>query len=227
MASTEIEICNLALARVRASEIGALDEQSVESSKCNIFYPIARRSVLSSYPWTFAKKTQALSLSTSQLAEWTYCYNFPSDCLKAVYIVPPNSNGPVTAGGSQLGRVEYNPIEFEILTVDGLKVIGCNYPEAVLAYGADITDVRLFDPLFEDMLAWRLAQELALPLGGDSGASYRSEAMREYRMILDEAVCMDQNQNSPNKVLQMPREIKARTGAVNQWWSYNSLFYRR
>lgn len=77
------------------------------------------------------------------------------------------------------------------------------------------------------MLAWRLAQELAIPLGGDAGKSYRADAMTEYRYMLNEAVAADFNQNQPRLRQQMPSEIKARRGSLSQWWTYNSLFYRR
>lgn len=233
MASTDVEVCNIALGRVRGGEIGALDEQSTEAETCIKYYDPARQSVLSSYPWTFAKKTQALSLYSYELAEWQYCYAYPNDCLMAIYVVPPSANAPASLSGVFYSDVEYDPIQFEVLIVEDssgndVKVIGSNYTEATLAYVKDVEDVRLFSAKFVDMLGWRLGADLAVVSGGDQGLKYADRAEAKYEQLLERAVIQDLNQNKPrNSRQQMPREIKARSGNISQYWSYNSLFYRR
>ena len=56
MANTEVDICNMALGRIRAKSVGTLTENSIQAEKCRIFYPEARDTVLSLVDWPFNKK---------------------------------------------------------------------------------------------------------------------------------------------------------------------------
>lgn len=228
MATTEVEICNLALFRVRAKEIGDLNEQTVNAEKCRVLYPQARDSLLTAVPWGFAKTDRALSLQATTPTEWDYGYDMPNDCLKARYIVPPGGSGTISQSGITLSNIEIDHIPFEILTgSNGSRTIATNYEDAVLAYTQAVTDVRLFDAVFEEALAWRLAMDLAIPLGGDSGKQYRAEAKNEYKLLLDEARASNANQAWPRKTQHRPREIQARSGSVYSHYHYNGQFYRR
>lgn len=213
MASVETDICNLALARVRGNEIGSLDESTVEAEKCRIFYPQARDSVLSlnEVSWPFAKKTAALALQVETPAEWCYGYAYPVDCLKALYIIPEIQDSIPRSMPSQ-GTRELPIINFEILSgePDGNRIIGTNKEDAVLAYIKKVTDVRLFGSLCVETIAWKLAMDLAIPLGGDSGNRYRVEAVNGYTISKGEAAAAFKNQGQPKQVQQIPKSVQAR-----------------
>lgn len=216
MATTEVELCNLALFRVRATEIGDLNEQSINAEKCRVLYSQVRDYVLSDgIAWGFAKKTRALSLTGVTPEEWTYEYDYPNDALVLLYIVKPGVSGVVSQSGINLTDVEMEHIPYEILEKSGGGTsIGTNYADAKAAYIKSVTDVRQFPPLFEDAVAWRLAYELAVPLGGDSTKYYRDAAANGYEMAKGKALAQHGNQRWPRLKQQRPREIQARAGGI-------------
>lgn len=208
MATTDVEICNLALFRIRADEIGDISEQSVNAEKCRVLYPQARDIVLTDFPWPFNKTTKALSAKVTTLDEWEYCFDYPSDCIRVRYLIPTDSSGN-TIGGVQV--YDSDPIEFEVmLDSNGSLAIGTNYEYAKLCYSKSITDVRLWDNLVDDMIAWRLAMDLAIPLGGDSAKKYRDDAERNYFTLAGQAKAKASNEAWPRKPKQKPKSIQAR-----------------
>lgn len=101
MASAEIDICNLALARigqqVLITDLGVLDT-SAPAQACKFLYPQARDALLQRFPFGFATKYVSLSQitvteSSSALDQvpgvpgWIYAYGpLPSDYLQAQYV---------------------------------------------------------------------------------------------------------------------------------------------
>ena len=61
MASSEAEICNLALQEVGAQRILSLNDDTVEAKLCKDFYSNVRDELLRSHPWKFAIKRVALA----------------------------------------------------------------------------------------------------------------------------------------------------------------------
>ncbi len=228
MATIETDLCNIALFRVGADEISDLDEQSYNAEKCRFLYPLSRDTTLSEGAWGFANATRALSLTGTTADEWDYVYDYPTDCLHADYIVPPGGTGNVSTGGITLRSMEFDPIPFKvILDTTGSKAIGTNYEDAILSYTKYVTSVLLFDPPFKEALCWKLAADLALPLGGDSGKKYRDQALAAYQQIIDKSVAFDANQQWPRKRQVRPAELRARAGSVYSHYHYDGRFYRR
>ena len=216
MATTDVDICNLALFRVRAKEIGSLLERSAQAEKCRIFYPQARDSVLSSVDWSFAKTVKTLQLKSEKPQEWLYGYGEPIDSLKILYLLPAESSeneSIYTASQSIYGTQEKPVIQFEMLTGDnGQSVIATNQATARVAYTKAVTDVRLFGALCVEAISWKLAIDLAIPLGGDAGKSYRDDAKVAYRENLDIADAQLKNQAQNRLRQQTPRAVQARSG---------------
>jgi hypothetical protein len=222
--STPEYICNLALFRVRADEIGSLDEKSVNAEKCRVLYPHIQQMVLTEYPWGFARATRALSLKTETPVEWEYAFDYPTDCVKARYLVPTDDQGE-TITGYNVNLYEDEPIHFELsLGEDGNKAILTNYEHVQLVYTRNVEDVTLWDTLFSDLVAWRLAVDLAIPLGGDSGKVYRGEAMQQAQLAEGRAKAKHANEKWPREPQQRPRSIQARGEAI---LSRDQLIYRR
>lgn len=218
MATTDVDICNLALFRVRAKEIGALDERSAQAEKCRIFYPQARDSVLSSVDWSFAKAIKPLQLMVDKPAEWLYGYGEPIDSLKILYLLPEAENTDTyNTGQSVRTSSEKRVIQFELLTGDnGQSVIATNEATARVAYTRAVTDVRLFGALCVEAIAWKLAIDLSIPLGGDAGKSYRKDAQLAYRENIDIADAQLKNQAQNRLRQQLPRSVQARSGSYSR-----------
>lgn len=215
MATTEVELCNLALFKVRATEIGDLNEQSVNAEKCRVLYPQVRKTVLTDAVWGFAKSTRALSLTGNTPEEWEYEYNYPNDCLKLLYLVPPGVSKATVRHGLTLNNTEVEHLPYETMNnTSGDLVIATNQENAKAAFIKAVTDVRLFDAKFEEALILKLAAELAIPLGGDSGKKYRDDALRGYFDAIEVAKANSANEQWPRLKQQRPREIQARRAGV-------------
>jgi hypothetical protein len=225
---TDVDICNLALSRVRADSIGSFTENSQEAVQCNILYALTRDHLLTSFSWGFAKETRALSLTGGTAQEWLYEYDYPNNCLRIHYIIPPESGKNIVSGtGIATPRIDYEPIPYEVgVGENGSRVILTDYDDAYISYTKSVTDTRLFDPLFVQSLAWLLAIDLAIPLGGDSGAKYRDDAERGYMKSMEQAIAHSANENEDGRQ-RLPRSIQARHGAVDRDYFYGDLSYRR
>ncbi|MBT0394843.1 hypothetical protein ISO77_04720 [Morganella morganii subsp. morganii] len=173
--ASEIEICNIALSRIGNSRsINSMTEASKEANQCNLHYEQCRDAVLSDFPWNFAVKRVALADTNNPPPEWKYAYRYPTDCMKAIAIIRPGEkyHRPDTAIHFQVGADEAGTG----------KLIYTDQPEAWLQYTARVTDVNMYDALFKDALAWRLAAELARPLASNAGIG--NEALQLYQMTI-------------------------------------------
>lgn len=214
MAITEVDLCNLALSRIRGNEISDLLENSVEAEKCRVFYPEARDTVLSQVNWPFAKKITALALSSTEPTEYKYEYGYPIDCLNALYILPDNLKKS-TYPQSMLGNTESPQIHYEIIVgSDGGRAIVTDTADAYLAYTCKVTDVRLFGPLCSEAISWKLAMDLAIPIGGDAGIKYRDDAAAAYQQSLWIAMAQNRNQSLPTLRQRLPKSIQIRSSTV-------------
>ena len=227
MATTEVDICNVALGRVRASKIADLDEESPSAVECRSLYANRRDALLAGYAWGFARATAVLALKDEEPAEWLYSYAYPNDCLRVHYILPPGArHAIVTSSGISTPRIDWDPIPYEIAAGDdNVKRIWTDHTEASIAYTKRVTATTLFDPLFEEALIWFLAIDLAIPLGGDSGKSYRADAKDGFKEALDAAWARSGNETQQGAT-RLPRSIRARSGQTADYFR-GDLAYRR
>lgn len=184
--ATEIDICNLALAKLGDSAtVSSISppEGSAQAEHCARFYPIARGVFLESHNWNFSTKRKALGLLTSDSFNWSFAYSVPSDCLKVISILPPD-------GGSEDDSQEY-----EIESGDSSNIILTNQEDAVIKYIQLVTDIRFYSSLAVDALSWLLASYLAGPLiKSDAGAAAATKCYQAYRIALGKAAVEDSNQ---------------------------------
>jgi hypothetical protein len=169
----EIDICNLALSRVNGcNSIKSLTEQSREAIQCNILYPFVRNFTLSEYEWPFARRTDALELTTETDVKYANVYKKPPNCLTAIRIYNPASdatNPPNCSTNTQsLQFATGQKIDFGqgINSTGNFATILTNEASAYLVYVSKVFIDSVFPQKFIDALAWRLASELAVPLKG-------------------------------------------------------------
>lgn len=207
--STEVDICNLALAHLGdTATVASIDppEGSAQAEHCARFYPMARDALLEEHPWGFATKRVALALLSEAWPEWTYAYAQPNDAVNIIAILSPTATDDYSQGiinipdVSIAGNYEPQPFSCEI-NDDGVPVILSDQEDAVLRYTALVSDTGNFSPLFTTTLSWRLAALLAGPiLKGDVGAAEakRCEAMAQ--AYLSKAIESDAGQRRINPV---------------------------
>lgn len=254
--ATQVNICNLALRRLGAKEITAIDEGTKMADHCNEFWDYILYEVLEDYPWNFAKKSRSLGYTTGYAvhtsddvktitnitqadpavitcashgfldehtvyiydvngmtevngrvyeiekidansfrllgidsSSWTaytdcgsavrkepeskyhsgYSYDLPSDYLKALYI----------EGGG----------EFEIMGSAYNRRLLATTKDVVLTYVSEETTTTNLLNRFISAMAWRLAADLAIPLGKKEAKQEKMMAM--YNYVLGKSMASD------------------------------------
>jgi hypothetical protein len=145
MAISQIDLCSRALVKLGANSISSFEDGTLEAEVAASLYPIVRDSLLSAHPWNFATKYANLPvMADAPLAEYSYAFPLPSDCLRAI-----------SAGtGSRARGVEYKIIGGELHTdADDIVLCYIGRPEE-----AD------FPAFFAAALIARLAAEFCIPL---------------------------------------------------------------
>ena len=177
MATSEVQICNEALARVGVSKIiASLNEASNEAVVCNLFYATCRNKLLRMHHWPFATGYTTLALISEGdpddplmpwAKDWTYAYRYPSDAIDIRRVV------------TDLGIREHTMEPYQIGRDTQGKVIYCNLEDAKVEYTIAVTDPTLFDPLFAGALTSLISTEIAMPLSAIS--SIRSDCLQIFR----------------------------------------------
>lgn len=90
---SQLEIANLALARIRAEPIASINDNSLAARECRRFYPRAMADMLDGpfdHDWSFANVRVALALlaSNDREQEWMYAYALPSNMASAIRVIP-------------------------------------------------------------------------------------------------------------------------------------------
>lgn len=142
-----VSLCNQALVLIGDQTITDLTDDNDRARTANLFYSPTRDAVLRAHPWAFAKKRVALVREVAvPTFKWKYQFILPTDplCLRVLEI---DEDVP--------GYIPW--------VVEGGKFL-CNETTAKILYTAQITDTTLFDSLFTDALAARLAVAFGVAL---------------------------------------------------------------
>jgi hypothetical protein len=205
MATSEVQICNIALQMLGANPITSLTEGSQRASLCNEFYGPARDATLRDHEWNFAQVRVNL-VKEVETPAWgfDFQYQLPTSpyCLRVNEPDPIEAEWTVESNADGSGR--------KLLSdTDGIGI----------RYTARITDVNLYTPLFVMALAANLAAMMALPLTEDSRQMQLMET--KYRALLSEAKSMDSQEGSPKPAGPHAEVLLAvrRHGANAAWWN--------
>lgn len=168
MATSEVSICNLGLQKLGAARIADLSEASKNARECNACYEHLRDAELRANKWKFAlsRTTLAPSATTPDFT-YTYAFPLPADCLRPLF--------PARLGLDW--KVENHEGVASILTNDGDTL--------EVRYIKRITDPTLFDPLFVEALACKIAFQLCETLTQSN--SKKEAAERAYLYAIREA----------------------------------------
>jgi hypothetical protein len=155
--ANQVELINLGLSQIKVAPIEALTERSPQAIHVNRIYDIARDATLADVAPKWAKKQEALSESTDEVTGYDYVYTYPAGCLKDLEIYNPAKQNEADTLAYDVG-----------LSASGnSKVILTNYAEAELIYIVRVTNTGVYDMLFVEALALKIALLSAMPLKGD------------------------------------------------------------
>lgn len=186
MAVSETSICNMALTRIGHDFISSLTESTKAGRLCNLHYEPTRDALLRSHPWNFAVRRAELSqIANVPTYEFGYAYALPTDFLRMVR----------TQSEAEGDNFEYR-IEGQLGSSS--KVLVTDEGTMKIEYIAKITDPTAFDAAFVDVLAQRLAAEIAVPL--TDNANMAANHWRIYQDKLREARNMDAQEGTPRGI---------------------------
>jgi hypothetical protein len=161
---TPTDIANMALSRMGEPAISDISENSPRAIACRTHYEIVRDSLLRSHPWNFAVGRAQLSATDDPAFGWEFAYVLPADFLRLS-----------TLNGKQADKcvTDYTLESGAILT---------NSSEAKVTYVRRITDPTLFDPIFTEVLVFRLASAVAMAINKESSVRDEMEQLAALRL---------------------------------------------
>lgn len=174
---SDVAICNQALDILGVDPITSLDDDTKAARLMLRSYESERDATIRAYPWNFATKRAALALLSTAPA-WGFANQYalpegpdPAYCLRALYVE---------------GELDGNSSPWKI---EGRAWLTDAGPPLNVLYLARITDPTLFDPLFVQALAARLAAKFAYAL--TESATLPERIRGHYRDLLIEARRID------------------------------------
>lgn len=236
-------VCNIALAesmtRTQISGFPPIDN-SPAANAAKLFYTPKIQSIIRAANWNFTRRQALLSLLRAVIINgttssdpppqpWQYQYLYPSDCLKARFIMQfqtPNIAGiPLTTAPSNVTTPAYAVTNIPFVeaidmsaTQSPRKTILTNMQDAQLVYTVDISQYPdMWDKLFLSAATAVLGAYFAATLSGDDKAVQMMTAAA--KGALDAARASNGNESISN-VDHQPDWISARmrTG-LSSWWS--------
>lgn len=151
MAISNVDIANLALTKLGANRITTLTDDLEQARVMNAIFEMVRDAEIGDHNWSFATKKALLpKLSETPLFGYDFLYEKPPDCLCIIRV------GEAQPGGKIWDYLDLPAADYRI-TGDRIET-NMDSPLALL-YNSRVTDASLFDPLFVQALASRLAME--------------------------------------------------------------------
>ncbi len=162
MATSEVSICNLALQKLGAARIVSMTDNSHNAKQVNACYESQRNAEQRKYLWNFCKKRVSLAASVvTPDFMYQYAYPVPSDFIRLIK--------PARTGLDW--HIEQHDGGLAILTNDGAPL--------QVRYCAIVTNPVLFDPIFVEMLACKIAWTVCERI--TQSVSLRAAIMEEYK----------------------------------------------
>lgn len=190
--ASQVDIANLALALYGEPPITALTEQSKAGRTMNLWFNSSRDAVLRAHPWNFATKRDTLvRIAANPPFGFANAFALPSDYLRTL----------------EMNRREGNTYKIE--TFEDQLAILTDAGSVNLKYIYRVTNTILFDPLFIQAFASRLASDTALSIVNSLDTADRM--WDRYLDKLSEARTIDA-QEEPAQLLIVDEFIEARAG---------------
>ncbi len=182
MASSKVDICNLALIRLGADTISSLEDENTRARLCNTLYEPLRRRRLRAHPWRFAIARAELA-EDAETPEFGFAHQFPlpTGCLRVISIEDDS--------------LPYQ-IEGRMLLTDASEV-SIKYIRDINV--ADDFSEQDFDDVFVGVLALDIAVELARHL--TQSESVIEEIKQERSELLRDARSFDAQEGTPEDVV--------------------------
>ena len=214
---SQLEISNLALARLPASQIASIDENSLEARECRRFYPqVVADMLFGDHDWSFANRRVLLAeVANDRPNEWLYAYQLPSDLANPIRVIPDLTalgiSVPIDLGGNPYTEAWVAQLDKIAMTyeIEG-ETLFTNASNATLEYTInDVAGVNV-SQFAITALALDLASRLAIPV---KQSEAREQAlMGQAEIARQRAIADDRNRQPQSDGEYMPENIAARHG---------------
>jgi len=176
MATTEVDVYNLALSSIGTKSVVALaGENTVEARACARWYDEVRDTVLRAAHWPSCKAYSRLALAATRddTLEWTtgdpepgykYAYSYPSNMLAPRYLS------------------DYSPFTLGLINAN-VPAIMTNKEDALLFYSFRQTNVQLWDVSLLMAISFALGAHIALQLTGKPARSQRAAELANQKIL--------------------------------------------
>jgi hypothetical protein len=147
--TTDVDVCNLALARLGDARITSLSDGSAQASYCTVFYSHTLKELQTDYDWQFCRKLATATATAAPAFGYSAAYTLPADFLRLLRVngIDEDENfGKWEIIGATLHTSLTAPIQID--------------------YIANVTSVTTFPPVFSELFSLKLAANLAMPLTG-------------------------------------------------------------
>ncbi len=181
MASSEVDICNLALGFLGAEPIISLADNDL----CNDNYPVCRDACLEDVDWTFATTRFLLAAPSVDAPAFGYANRFllPSGTLRVIEV-----NDNLYQWAKEGNYILTDETTCEVRAI------------------SRVTDVRQFPNAFIQVVAARLASVIAIPIANSDGMA--KAMMGLYQGFKAEAAMNDGRQGSNQRIVR--RDVRRR-----------------
>lgn len=170
-----VSIANLAAAKLgEDDQLAAPEDDTHLSRSVKAVWDLTRRAALRDHSWNFAMQRARLPAEVLAVPPvgWAHSYRLPADCVRLIELIDRR-------------RDDYQ-VEGKSILSDAAAPIG-------IRYIADVEQPALWDDLFVEAFACRLAFQIADRITGDRGR--KSDAWNAYRAALAEAKRVDAREN--------------------------------
>lgn len=169
-----VTIANLAASKLgEDDQMASPDDDTHLARSVRAVWDQERRAALRDHPWNFAIRRDRLAASASIVSDpFAFAYPLPADCVRLLDV----------AGWS---RDSYQ--------LEGRAVLADSAGPVAVRYVADVTEPALWDDLFVEAFACRLAYQVADRITGDRGR--KSDAWGGYQDALAQAKRVDAREN--------------------------------
>ena len=208
--SADVNICNLALNHLGQPQIVTMADATKAARRCLLIYANIRDQVIRSAGWKFSTILDTLvQLPNETVLGWSFVGVYPANCINVRKIFGVTNtifNLPLyqDTDNGLIPPIWEQPLPqpFRVIRQPDLSsmVIVCNLNPAYIEYSISVDDPTQYDAVFIQALSYRLAADLAIPLGGNS--DQEKSMLEKYAMAMSEAARLDGNEG-----LQQNREI--------------------
>lgn len=218
--TSRLDMCDQALAEIKAKAIASVEENSLEARECRRFYPkIISEMLEGPHDWSFQNRRVRLALlaTNARESEWAFAYALPADMATSIRVIPdltaaglglptPLLGDPYAETWALAGRYFETPYIIED------EALYSNTESATLEYGInDISETRI-GALVEKAIVKDLASRLAVPVKGDKDLKAALQA--EAEVAWQRAIADDRNRQPQQSGEYISEGMLARGGLV-------------